>query len=267
MITSGAPARSSADTDTEPCHVVEKAGVSLRDTARVGELDAWHDRADRGEGHGDAMVMMGIDPAGVQRRAAVHDQTVRRLLDTGSQAPQLGRDRSDPIALMATRDLDATDHGVSSCQRCKRGNGRYLIGHRREVHVDAGELAPPLDGGAAGAPRETGAHGGENLHQSSVRLCGLKGIGYGDRPSRRDGERVQVCRGARVVLDGLRPRDITIPSAHPEAARRFLADRCPPTSHRCDREAHVAELAESHHLDDEVIVGIRADEEKPRGEL
>ena len=35
----------------------------------------------------------------------------------------------------------------------------------------------------------------------------------------------------------------------------------------CDREAHVAELAESRHLDDEVIVGIRADEEKPRGEL
>ena len=135
----------------------------------------------------------------------MHDQAVRSLLDTSPKAPELGRDRRDAIALVATRDLDATDHGISVCQCRERGNGRDLIGHRGEVDVDARELASPLDGRAAGAPGEPGAHGGENLHQATVRLRGLQGVCNGDRPSRRDGEGVKVCRCARVVLDRLRP--------------------------------------------------------------
>ena len=43
------------------------------------------------------MVTMGVDPASMQRRASVYDQPVRCLLDTSSQAPELGRDRCDPI--------------------------------------------------------------------------------------------------------------------------------------------------------------------------
>ena len=86
-------------------------------------------------------------------------------------------------------------------------------------------------------------------------------------PPVRDGEGVKVCRCARVVLDRLRPGNVRGPHAHLEAARRFFGDRCPPTLHRPHREIHIAELAETPHLDDEVLIGIWADEEKRRREL
>ena len=63
--------RRSADPDAEPGYIVEKAGIRLGDTARVGELDAGHYRANRRESHGKAMVTVGVDPATVQSRTVV----------------------------------------------------------------------------------------------------------------------------------------------------------------------------------------------------
>ena len=129
------------------------------------------------------------------------------------------------------------------------------------------ELAPPLDRRASEASGAPGTHGCENLHQRAVGLRCLEGVGNGDRASRRDGEGVQMRRGTRVVLDRLGSRDIRGPRADPEAAGHLLGDRRPPTGHRTDAEVHVAELAETLHLDDQVIVGVRADEEERGGEL
>ena len=76
-----------------------------------------------------------------------------------------------------------------------------------------------------------------------------------------------MCGSAGVVLDGLRPSQVTGLGAHLETVRRLFCDTRTPAPHGIYREPHVAELFKAGNLQDEVVVGIRPDEEQRRGEL
>ena len=93
------PQRDRADPDSKSGDVIEEAGVGLGDAARVADLDPGHDRPDGGEGHGDAVVPVGVDRG---RRAMAHPR-VRpdrraspppRLPNGAARSRRPGSDRS-----------------------------------------------------------------------------------------------------------------------------------------------------------------------------
>ncbi len=134
-----------ADPDSKSGDVIEEPGVRLRDAARVADLDPGHGGPDGGEGHGDAVVPVGVDRG---RRAMEHPRvrSDRRAspppppLNGAVQSRRLGSDRSRARGRSPRRGSSCPREPVLPGPRPSEAGPAWLPGRR-----DAREIARSLD--------------------------------------------------------------------------------------------------------------------------
>ena len=168
---------------------------------------------------------------------------------------------------MPADDRHVADGRAAGGERAEDGDGGDLVGHRGEIDVDALERA----GGPHGRPlrpdRHLGTHRLEHADDRPVRLRRRMGVRYRDPPPGRQGERIDVGGGARVVLDGLVERLVAGPSHHEVPAGPVAHHARPRAAHDLGGELDEAGVGEAEHLELDVAAGERGHEQQRRGEL
>src|SRR5713226_2232408 len=192
--------------------VVKKTGVRLRHAAGILDSDAGEFEAYYGEGHRDAMVVVGFDGGGLKHRR-FDAKAIVELIHRRAEAAQFRGERAQAVALVMADEGDVADSRRRRGERRDRGERRHHVGHCIHIDIDAGEAPGAGDFDRVAVPLYMRTHPLEHAQDTYIPLDRI-----GSQANKRDGAANQcggggeLARAGRVRLDYEVHRAITLPA-------------------------------------------------------
>lgn len=130
-------------------------------------------QASDGEGHGHAVIVVGLDlDSGTDRRIGWVDGEKRIILDLHSSAEsgEFALECEQAVTLLVVQGVKPAEHSLAASKEGHGGEGHCDVGHTGEVDVDAVKVIVADDGDEVGAEGKACAHLHEGISAGDVTL-------------------------------------------------------------------------------------------------